>query len=68
MAKSQKRTKSNNNSKKKLPWVSMQMYRVPLNPEQAVLACCSSASRIKIVSTNQCDMLCGAMSSAFPSS
>jgi len=45
MAKSQKRTKSNNNSKKKLPWVSIQMYRVSLNPEQAVLTCCNQPVR-----------------------
>ena len=55
MAKSQKRTKSNNNNKKKLPWVSMQMYRVPLNPEQAVLTCCSQEfGRARVEAFGQC--------------
>ena len=31
--------------KKKLKWTPMQMYRVPLSPEQAVLSCCSNLAR-----------------------
>jgi hypothetical protein len=27
---------------KKLKWVPMEIYRVPLNPEQAVLSCCAA--------------------------
>ena len=73
--KSQKRTKSdhNNNNKKKLPWVSMQMYRVPLNPEQAVLTCCDVTLRavIGLIPSAQCvstaSGLCGAPSSAISS-
>ena len=30
---------------KKLPWVDMQITRVHLNPEQAVLSCCNASSR-----------------------
>jgi hypothetical protein len=33
---------------KKLKWVPMEIYRVPLNPEQAVLTCCNSASRAMV--------------------
>ena len=40
MRKSKTKTKS-----KKLPWVDMQITRVHLNPEQAVLSCCEQPTR-----------------------
>jgi hypothetical protein len=30
---------------KKRKWIPMEIYRVPLNPEQAVLSCCSNTVR-----------------------
>ena len=39
-----KRIKSHR-KKKKLPWTPMQISRVPLDPQQAVLTCCDSLSR-----------------------
>jgi len=32
-------------TKKKLKWVPMEICRVPLNPEQAVLTCCNSTGK-----------------------
>lgn len=34
-----------NKATKKLEWVPMEIYRVPLNPEQAVLSCCVQSGR-----------------------
>lgn len=45
---SNKRTACN---RKKLKWVKMQIYRVPLNPEQAVLACCEAVDRGQVISS-----------------
>jgi len=32
-------------TKKKLKWVDMEITKIPLNPEQAVLSCCEVISR-----------------------
>ena len=38
-------TGSGSSKKKKLKWIPMQMYRVPLSPEQAVLSCCAGVGK-----------------------
>jgi len=37
--------KRSTGAQKKLPWKSMEMMRVKLNPEQAVLSCCDQPNR-----------------------
>ena len=38
---------SSRNSKKKMKWITMEITRVKLNPEQAVLSCCDADNRLK---------------------
>lgn len=57
---------------KKLKWVPMEINRVPLNPEQAVLSCCSQQDdRGPFISPFQCSdtILCDqARANQWPSS
>ena len=55
--------------KKKLIWISMQVSRVKLNPEQAVLACCKLPGKLAYCNPwNQCLWGCSGVSGAAPSS
>lgn len=59
---SQGRSLSKHTVAKKLKWMPMEIYRVPLNPEQAVLSCCSLPGRgMAAEGFWQCDM-CGGVS------
>ena len=41
--------------KKKLCWIPMEVTRVPLSPEQAVLSCCDATNRTVIGATYSCN-------------
>ena len=47
-------TRSGSSKKKKLKWIPMQMYRVPLSPEQAVLGCCDKDGKGFRAGVTQC--------------
>ena len=68
MSKRKVTDKSVSKSTKKLPWVDMEVTRVYLNPERAVLSCCDSISRRGPIVTGQCDITCGGAILAMSSS
>jgi len=41
--------------KGKRPWKKMEICKVKLNPEQAVLSCCDSVRRQEVMTGGQCD-------------
>jgi len=45
--------------KKKKPFHTMKVTKYKLDPAQAVLSCCSQASRITVSGGNQCGGVCG---------
>lgn len=48
-----KKVKAHRN--KKLPWKPMEIFRVPLSPDQAILTCCQASTRSQPWnSTEQC--------------
>ena len=41
-------------TKKKKKWTDMQIFRVPLDPTQAVLSCCDQPNKGNLISSVQC--------------
>jgi len=44
------------NTPKKKPWKPMEMAKVPLDPQQAVLTCCEQPTRGYVWGAMQCDI------------